>query len=88
MVAVQGAVTRAFPDVTAQLAEAVRAGMPNAILDGEIVVMTADEVRTFFTRFEVMIGHMCRDLPRFTRAVSQIDWIPFNPFRDHYRLHP
>lgn len=52
------------------------------------VVMTPEEVRTYFTRFEVMIGHLCRELPRFTRAVSQIDWIPFNPFRDHYRLHP
>ena len=52
------------------------------------VVMTADEVRTYYTRFEVMIGHFCRELPGFTRAVSLIAFIPFNPFRDYYRLHP
>ena len=28
-----------------------------------------------------MISFMCQDLPRFTRAVSRIDYIPFNPFR-------
>jgi hypothetical protein len=50
--------------------------------------ITAAEVSSYFQRFEVMIGHMCRDLPRFTRAVSQIDYIPFNPFREHYRRHP
>ena len=52
------------------------------------VILTDEEVRTYYQRFEVMIGHMCRDLPRFTRAVSQIDFVSFNPFRDYYRLHP
>jgi DNA ligase-1 len=39
----KGAVTRAFPDVAGPLAQAARDGrVPSAILDGEIVVMTAD----------------------------------------------
>jgi len=39
----KGAVTAAFPDVATPLHEAARAGsLPNAILDGEIVVVTAD----------------------------------------------
>ncbi|MDB4933908.1 MAG: ATP-dependent ligase [Labilithrix sp.] len=38
----KGAVTKAFPDITGPLAGAVRAGLPPAILDGEIVVMTAE----------------------------------------------
>lgn len=45
----KGAVTRAFPDVTAPLLEAAREKrIPAAILDGEIVVMTEDgRVRPF-----------------------------------------
>ena len=38
----QGPVTRAFPDVVGPLAAAARAGLRPAILDGEIVVMTAE----------------------------------------------
>jgi DNA ligase-1 len=38
----KGAVTTAFPDLARPLAEAASAGVPPAILDGEIVVMTAD----------------------------------------------
>ncbi len=39
----KGPVTRAFPDIAGPLAEAARDGrLPSAILDGEIVVMTAD----------------------------------------------
>ena len=38
----KGPVTRAFPDVAGPLAEAARRGLPPAILDGEIVVMTAE----------------------------------------------
>jgi DNA ligase-1 len=38
----KGAVTKAFPDITGPLAAAARAGLPAAILDGEIVVMTAE----------------------------------------------
>jgi DNA ligase-1 len=38
----QGPVTRAFPDVAGPLAAAARAGLRTAILDGEIVVMTAE----------------------------------------------
>lgn len=52
------------------------------------VTMTDEEVRTFYQRFEAMITFMCQDLPRFTRAVAAIDYIPFNPYRDYYRLHP
>jgi|GEM_PF-6210259 len=52
------------------------------------VTMTAEEITTFYSRFEAMITFMCTDLPRFTRAVAAIDWIPFNPFREYYRLHP
>jgi DNA ligase-1 len=44
----KGPVTTAFPDVTAPLDHAARAGAPPAILDGEIVVMTPDgRVRPF-----------------------------------------
>lgn len=50
--------------------------------------MTADEVSSYFQRFEAMISFMCQDLPQFTRAVSRIDYIPFNPFREYYRRHP
>ena len=38
----QGPVTKAFPDVVGPLAGAARDGLPAAILDGEIVVMTAE----------------------------------------------
>ncbi|MDB5216352.1 MAG: ATP-dependent ligase [Myxococcaceae bacterium] len=38
----QGPVTKAFPDVAGPLAEAARNGLRPAILDGEIVVMTAE----------------------------------------------
>lgn len=38
----KGPVTTAFPDVARPLAEAARAGLPAAILDGEIVVMTPE----------------------------------------------
>ena len=39
----KGPVTRAFPDVAGPIAQAARDGrVPSAILDGEIVVMTAD----------------------------------------------
>ncbi|HEY8072881.1 MAG TPA: hypothetical protein VIF62_02195, partial [Labilithrix sp.] len=38
----KGAVTAAFPDLTRPLAEAVRGGLPTAILDGEIVVVGED----------------------------------------------
>jgi hypothetical protein len=46
--------------------------------------MNAAEASTYFQRFEVMIGHMCRELPVFTRAIAHIASIPFNPFRDWY----
>lgn len=38
----KGAVTTAFPDIARPLAEAARSGLPAAILDGEIVVMTPE----------------------------------------------
>lgn len=38
----KGPVTTAFPDVAGPLAEAAHRGVPAAILDGEIVVMTAE----------------------------------------------
>lgn len=52
------------------------------------MTMAAAEASAYFQQFEAMIGHMCRDLPRFTRAVSQIAYITFNPFRDYYKVHP
>jgi hypothetical protein len=54
----------------------------------EHATMSAAEASTYFQRFDVMIGHMCRDLPVFTRAVAQISFIAFNPFRDWYAKNP
>ncbi|AKV03293.1 ATP-dependent DNA ligase [Labilithrix luteola] len=44
----KGAVTKAFPDIARPLSEAAAAGLPPAILDGEIVVVADDgKVRPF-----------------------------------------
>ena len=50
--------------------------------------MTDREVATYYTRFETMIGHMCREFPRFTRGMSQVTHARFNPFREYYGNHP
>ena len=50
--------------------------------------MTVDEARTYYANFTVMIGHMCRDLPMFTKTVASIDYIQFNPFRQFYKDNP
>jgi len=54
----------------------------------EFPTMTPAEVSGFYQKFEDMIGSMCRDLPRFTRSISKIEYIPFNPFRDYYARYP
>ncbi len=43
--------------------------------------------KNFYKGFERMIGHMCRDFPRFTRNVAGVHTATFNPFREYYRHH-
>ncbi len=50
----------------------------------DFATMTPAEIGGFYQKFESMIGEMCRDMPRFTRAVSLLASISFNPFRDYY----
>lgn len=50
--------------------------------------LTADAAKSYYTNFSVMIGHMCRDLPAFTKAIASIDYISFNPFRQFYKSNP
>ncbi|MEQ1593526.1 MAG: hypothetical protein ABL985_00345 [Casimicrobium sp.] len=38
-----------------------------------------------YLKYGSMVDWMCRDIPHFTRAVAQLEWIPFNPFRDSYK---
>ena len=46
------------------------------------------DAKAYFGKYAVMTGWMCREMPTFTRAVSAISWIAFNPFRDFYVAHP
>ena len=46
------------------------------------------DATAYFAKYAVMTGWMCREMPVFTRAVSDIAWIAFNPFRDYYVAHP
>ena len=45
------------------------------------------DAKAYFGKYAVMTGWMCREMPTFTRAVSAISWIAFNPFRDFYVAH-
>lgn len=43
-----------------------------------------NDADAFYLQYASMIDWMCRDIPIFTRSVAQLEWIPFNPFRDSY----
>jgi DNA ligase-1 len=67
----KGPVTTAFPDVTAPLAEAARAGLPRAILDGEIVVVAPDGRPRPFSAIQ----------PRLKKTVPDDDLLRRHPVR-------
>jgi DNA ligase-1 len=68
----KGPVTKAFPDVTGPLAQAVREGaLPAAILDGEIVVMAADGRPRPFSAIQ----------PRLKKTVPDFELLRDHPVR-------
>ena len=50
--------------------------------------ISLEDAKVYFGKYAQMTGWMCREMPTFTRAVSGIVWIAFNPFRDYYLGHP
>ncbi len=47
--------------------------------------ISSNDADAFYLKYASMVDWMCRDIPSFTRSVAQLEWIPFNPFRDSYK---